>query len=403
MIKNNVLFVSFGDESDLTLGNRYQYDKGQILQFLDIPNGTPVEFANENHQKAEIYIVENSQVAIPDFLLRENSPITAYVKVVDENSETTIKTVTIPVKPRPEADAGVAPENQQTFAQQLQEIMNDTKDIAQSVRDDADNGVFKGDKGDKGDKGIPGRDGLDGRDGEPGKQGEQGPIGPKGEKGDAGEAGYTPVKGTDYFDGEKGDRGDKGEKGDTGETGPQGEKGEQGIQGPAGPQGAPGSDYVLTEEDKEEIAGRVKPYWRLIKTIKLGSGETASSFLVSKDEDGQPIKLNRIKIEIPKYNASAVDIMYIYFYDASEQRFNYFASTNVPQNDFIMEIEGKTTPDYFMYHSFQRKGVDAAVFTMMSRPSEAASTDGIIKKIQIAPLNATLSEGTEIKIYGGFD
>lgn len=33
--------------------------------------------------------------------------------------------------------------------------------------------------------------------------------------------------------------------------------GRDGAQGPAGPQGAPGDDYVLTDEDKEEIAGQV--------------------------------------------------------------------------------------------------------------------------------------------------
>lgn len=54
--------------------------------------------------------------------------------------------------------------------------------------------------------------GLQGIEGQPGKDGIQG------------QDGYTPVKGVDYFDGEP------------------------------GPQGEPGKDYVLTEDDKEEIA-----------------------------------------------------------------------------------------------------------------------------------------------------
>ena len=53
--------------------------------------------------------------------------------------------------------------------------------VAQGVRDDADAGVFKGDKGDKGDPGA------------------KGAKGDKGDKGDTGEAGYTPVRGTDYW------------------------------------------------------------------------------------------------------------------------------------------------------------------------------------------------------------
>lgn len=150
---NNVLKVTFEHNKELTSPFLYQHDKGQILQFTDIPDGTQVEFANENHERAAPYIVKDSQVAIPDFLLEENSPITAYIKVVDENSETTVKTITIPVECRPPSDDGVPPENQPTFKQQVMDIMNSALNTAQSVRDDADNGVFKGEKGDKGDEG----------------------------------------------------------------------------------------------------------------------------------------------------------------------------------------------------------------------------------------------------------
>ena len=64
----------------------------------------------------------------------------------------------------------------------------------------------------------------------PGPQGEPGKDGAPGEKGDSGaqgEPGYTPVKGVDYFDGEP------------------------------GPKGEPGEDYVLTENDKSDIANLV--------------------------------------------------------------------------------------------------------------------------------------------------
>lgn len=49
--------------------------------------------------------------------------------------------------------------------------------------------------------------------------------------------------------GPAGPQGEKGDKGDTGAQGIQGEKGEQ---------GEPGADYVLTDEDKAEIAGMVE-------------------------------------------------------------------------------------------------------------------------------------------------
>ncbi|MGO5112256.1 collagen-like triple helix repeat-containing protein [Oscillospiraceae bacterium LCP25S3_E10] len=60
--------------------------------------------------------------------------------------------------------------------------------------------------------------------------------------------------------GPQGEQGPQGEKGDPGPAGPvgpqgvQGEQGERGLQGPAGPQGEPGNDYVLTDNDKQEIA-----------------------------------------------------------------------------------------------------------------------------------------------------
>lgn len=55
-------------------------------------------------------------------------------------------------------------------------------------------------------------------------------------------------------------QGEKGDKGDTGAQGEKGEKGDTGAQGPQGiqgEQGPAGNDYVLTEADKEEIAGMV--------------------------------------------------------------------------------------------------------------------------------------------------
>lgn len=204
--KNNIIRIGFEGHCRIKEAPPlYQFDKGQVLEFLDVEDGTQVEFSNENHERAEPYIVENSQVEIPDFLLEENSPITAFIKVVDKNSETTVKTITIPVISRPESDDGVPSENQQTFKQQMQEIMDSASKIAQSVRDDANNGVFKGEKGDKGDTGPVGPKGEKGEQGEQGIQGEQGTrgepgeTGPQGIPGADGKDGHTPEKGVDYF------------------------------------------------------------------------------------------------------------------------------------------------------------------------------------------------------------
>ena len=127
-----------------------------------------------------------------------------------------------------------------TEYEQLLSIANATKQVAQSVRTDADSGMFKGDKGEKGDKGDKGDPFVysDFNDeqlallkGKKGDTGDTGPRGLQGEKGDTGEQGVQ---------GAKGDKGDKGEKGDKGDAftyadftaeqlmGLKGEKGEMG-------------------------------------------------------------------------------------------------------------------------------------------------------------------------------
>lgn len=135
----------------------------------------------------------------------------------------------------------------------------------------------KGDKGDKGDTGERGPQGIQGESGQQGIQGIQGERGEKGEQGIQGEKG------------DKGDTGATGEKGPQGETGPQGAKGDKGDTGASGKDGSDGisptvsittipgghrititdadgqhsadvmdgDDYVLTAQDKSDIAGLV--------------------------------------------------------------------------------------------------------------------------------------------------
>ena len=136
----------------------------------------------------------------------------------------------------------------------------------------------KGDKGDKGDTGERGPQGIQGESGPQGIQGERGEPGPQGIQGIQGERGEKGEQGIQGIQGEKGDKGDKGatgergpqgetgpagpqgEKGDTGNTGPQGpkgDKGDTGNTGPVGPKGDKGDDYILTQQDKEDISGLV--------------------------------------------------------------------------------------------------------------------------------------------------
>ena len=105
--------------------------------------------------------------------------------------------------------------------------------------------------------------GPKGDPGEQGPQGEIGPQGPKGDKGDPGETGPQGAQGIQGPQGPQGDPGAQGPQGPQGEPGIQGpkgdtgEKGDRGEQGPQGPAGQNGNDYVLTDADKQEIAGLV--------------------------------------------------------------------------------------------------------------------------------------------------
>lgn len=179
----------------------------------------------------------------------------------------------------------------------------------------------KGDKGDKGDTGERGEKGEQGERGEKGDTGSKGDKGDpfvysdftseqlaslKGEKGDKGDQGEQGIQGIQGERGEKGDTGSKGDKGDAftyadftpeqlaslkgerGEQGIQGVQGEKGdaftyadftpqqlasLKGDKGDKGDPGDDYILTQQDKQDIAGLVDD--KLIINVGSAVSETA--------------------------------------------------------------------------------------------------------------------------------
>ena len=172
---------------------------------------------------------------------------------------------TEPAEPTPSVVEQILTEarNANVNSANAKKLATDTKDIAQSVRTDADNGKFNGAKGDTG---AAGKDGLTPHIGENGNwwigdtdtgisaKGAKGDTGAKGEKGDTGERGPQGEQGVQGVQGEKGDTGAQGPVGETGpvgpkgDTGPQGERGEQGPQGEVGPEGPAGKDGVQIDD-----------------------------------------------------------------------------------------------------------------------------------------------------------
>lgn len=80
--------------------------------------------------------------------------------------------------------------------EQILNILDETKKIAESVRLDADNDMFKGEQGPQGEKGETGPQGEQGPQGEKGEQGPQGEQGEKGDKGNTGTRGSMCFSGT---------------------------------------------------------------------------------------------------------------------------------------------------------------------------------------------------------------
>ena len=75
--------------------------------------------------------------------------------------------------------------------------------------------------------------------------------------GSKGTTGATGAQGAAGATGPQGPQGPEGEKGDTGAIGPIGPQGPKGDTGATGPQGPAGTDYVLTDADKSDIAALV--------------------------------------------------------------------------------------------------------------------------------------------------
>ena len=131
------------------------------------------------------------------------------------------------------------PEVPASYGEQILAQAQEARNIAKSVRDDADAGKFKGDKGDTGPAGPQGAKG------DTGARGPKGDTGARGEKGEKGAA-FTYADFTAaQLAALKGEKGDKGAQGEQGPAGPKGETGAQGPTGPKGDTGAPGDSYTV--------------------------------------------------------------------------------------------------------------------------------------------------------------
>lgn len=164
-METKVINVSIGRTIEAT-----QYDAGQVLVFdgIDIPNGSEAHFSNQKIN--EKTVINNNQCDIPDNILQISGKGMLSVYVINEDSSRTVYDFLILIKKRAELPNGIAPEHQQSFEEKIVEMFNETKAIAESIEQRANNGEFNG------------KDGIQGKDGVSGK---------------------TPQKGIDYLTNEE--------------------------------------------------------------------------------------------------------------------------------------------------------------------------------------------------------
>lgn len=278
----------------------FQWDIGQRILLTDEILPHEVHFRNTNSTKALIVLMQGSEAPIPNILLQEPYPIEVLLYYEDVDESYTVKRKTFTVIPRPQPEDYVYTEtevlNYETILATAQRAAEDAADakadaatavadassavqIAQGVRDDADAGVFKGDKGDKGDTGARG------------DKGDKGDTG-VGLKGDTGEQGIQGIQGEM---GPKGDKGDTGEQGLQGETGTKGDKGDTGADGYTPIKGV---DY-WTAADQEAIVSDVLEAdgsYELIETITLT--EDVTQIIRTEEPDATPYALKAALVDL---------------------------------------------------------------------------------------------------------
>lgn len=133
---NNIHEVGFGNSTLTQIEQLYQYDKGQILKITDkVEDGTEVQFSNNNSEITINKAINDSQVEIPDILLQENKKILAYLKIINSDSETTIKTVIIPVKARTKPADYIEPEQEKPFRKYVEEKLENAEKLVAEAND----------------------------------------------------------------------------------------------------------------------------------------------------------------------------------------------------------------------------------------------------------------------------
>lgn len=129
---DNVYHIEFGLDDDRANARIYRYDTGQLIKFYDIPDGVEVQFSNEHSTNGTINKrITDGMVQIPDSLLTSKYNIIAYIKYIDENSETTTKLIKFGLLDRAKPSDYVSPDEEPSFRSFVEEQLKEAKETVE--------------------------------------------------------------------------------------------------------------------------------------------------------------------------------------------------------------------------------------------------------------------------------
>lgn len=133
---DNVYHIEFGLDDDRANARIYRYDTGQLIKFYDIPDDVEVQFSNEHSTNGTINKrITDGMVQIPDSLLTSKDNIIAYIKYIDENSETTTKLIKFGLLDRAKPGDYVSPDEEPSFRSFVEEQLKEAKETVEKNKD----------------------------------------------------------------------------------------------------------------------------------------------------------------------------------------------------------------------------------------------------------------------------
>ena len=128
----SVINAFFGGSKHYRTAHRYQWDKGQVLVFHDVPLPTAyrVDFSTDPLSGTAVSMLGGEDgVQIPDSLLEQGKNIYAWVVVSDGDGERTVYVAEIPVRRRPKPQDAEPTEQEKSIIQQAIEALNKASNI----------------------------------------------------------------------------------------------------------------------------------------------------------------------------------------------------------------------------------------------------------------------------------